>query len=1080
MPTAPAARRTRLGLEPLEDRSVPSSTPVFQEAFQNAAAGGLPAGWVQWTSNHSASFAVARTGGLGDLGALTAAAPTGVSSRTWVAGTKLVDAEVSAAVFLNSLTPAQLLVRGRNLDTGTPTYYAVSITRGLVVTLDRVVTGRLTTLGSARSGDWVSNKWVQVSLRAEGNVLSVQVRNTDTGRYLTGSGDWVSQPVNALQARDTAIASEGQVGVGRGANGADRLVVDGVRVLKVVPEYRELLQAERFDNDAAGSIPDGWAKAVGPGGSALVTRDQLFQITGPSKSDTRAWIGRVFPADLQVSSSLYADSLVPARLMLRGQHLGTAYSSYYAVSVTRGLNVQIVKVVGGRETVLGTVSSRDWVSGQWVQVSLVAKGAELRAQVFRTDTGQYLRADGTWGLEAGWALARTDSSIAAGGMAGVGRGGVYAGSATFDNFIVSSAPARWDEGSPIPTRNDKPTNTPPPPSDSGGTPPVPTTGGGTGTGGTTVTNPPTVPRNLDWIRLAQLAYNGTPFTDFEVKLLKDYVDLVIPNAAYLDAISATSPTTPLFVYTNLSNVYLGLLTDWLAYADRTGVSREAAFYHVNRATAFSGTSSSAVPVDQFWGVFRGSESTGWANLTHAARSGAAPFSLAPPGGSVAVGYTEKFRELGVQLKSSALLGWTGRLEYVTAVDAQGRPTAWGTLNVLKDGTAGFRASSTITFDPPKDWVAASIGGSARLFYVRVKTISNTGTAPVVQMLRGRDYTNQKGITGTVPAFDYAADGDGDGYLNDAEYGRRAYGKDARFAYEGRLIYPTYGPNRFATNVSNPAFQAWAADYHARFAAAVPKAAGFFVDNSLGKLATDPAGVRESMATYSADYGALLGAVNKRLAAGGKWLVANTAGGGSSADPIYRNAVSALEEFALRPLASNYVQFEDLLATLKYRRQLTGGKAYEILDSLPVGGDPTDPRTQVATLAMYYTLADPNLSFLMMNGGNEPSSSWTRHFTDAVKFNVGKPKGSEYVYATGKDPSNTSLDYKVYARDYTNALVLYKPLAYTKGMNGSTADSSATTVVLGGPYRQLRADGTLGAPISRVTLRNGEGAILARA
>src|SRR5204862_235514 len=163
-----------------------------------------------------------------------------------------------------------------------PTYYAVSITRGTQVELQRVVGGKATVIGAARSGDWISNKWVQVTLRAEGNVLKVQLRRGDTGRYLDTSGNWVSEPVNAI--------------------------------------------------------------------------------------------------------------------FVRGQGLDTAKPTYYAVSVTRGLNVQLVRVVNGQQTVLGAVRSKAWVSGQWLQVSLVAKGNELRAQVFRTDTGQYLNSDGSWGL----------------------------------------------------------------------------------------------------------------------------------------------------------------------------------------------------------------------------------------------------------------------------------------------------------------------------------------------------------------------------------------------------------------------------------------------------------------------------------------------------------------------------------------------------------------------------------------------------------------------------------------------------------------------------------------------------------
>lgn len=98
----------------------------------------------------------------------------------------------------------------------------------------------------------------------------------------------------------------------------------------------------------------------------------------------------------------------------------------------------------------------------------------------------------------------------------------------------------------------------------------------------------------------------------------------------------------------------------------------------------------------------------------------------------------------------------------------------------------------------------------------------------------------------------------------------------------------------------------------------------------------------------------------------------------------------------------------------------------------------------------------------------------------MRYDVGRPlAAAATVFATGTDPANAALTYKVYGRRYANALVLYKPVSYTRGVNGTTADATATTHTLDGWYRPVRADGTLGPAVNRVTLRNGEGAILAR-
>src|SRR5213078_3149461 len=128
--------------------------------------------------------------------------------------------------------------------------------------------------------------------------------------------------------------------------------------------------------------------------------------------------------------------------------------------------------------------------------------------------GQYLKADGTWGLAPTWALVKTDAAIARDGYAGLGRGAGPAGTLSFDNFVVSSAPLRWDEVNPIPTRDDKPTPVPPPPDPGTANPPPvspPTDPGPTPAPVPGNPSLPVVPRNIPWIRLADLAYYGTPF-----------------------------------------------------------------------------------------------------------------------------------------------------------------------------------------------------------------------------------------------------------------------------------------------------------------------------------------------------------------------------------------------------------------------------------------------------------------------------------------------------------------------------------------------------------------------------------------
>ena len=585
-------------------------------------------------------------------------------------------------------------------------------------------------------------------------------------------------------------------------------------------------------------------------------------------------------------------------------------------------------------------------------------------------------------------------------------------------------------------------------------------------------------RHYSHIRVAMLAYTGTPIGEFEKKLLRESVDLVVPAVGLLDRIDPLAPHTPQMIYSNVSNIYLDLLTDWLDYADRRGFDREGAFYHVNRATPFKGDSGSSRPVNWFWSIRRGSDAAGWADFTQVARNNTPQVGFAPVGQSVVIGYPEKFREINVNLARAGSAGWSAALEYATARDSQGRPTGWKTLRTLSDTTSGVRRTGTITFDPPSDWRTARADGTESLYYVRFRT-TGLGLAPVATSVRGRDYVRAGGgSSGTVPAFDANADRNHDGYLSDTEFKYRRPGSDARFGYESRLFYPAYGQMRFATNPANGGFRNWAVDYSRRFLDRHRAADGLFVDNSFSRLQVDPRVLRESLDKYADDYASLLRSIDSGI--GTKWVLANTAGSGASADPLAKYGVSYVEEFALRPLSHTWQQFQDLADQTANRSRLMGSNGYAVLDTYPAGGSPTDPRTQLAALSYYYLLADPERTFVMFNGGHEPSSAWSRHWTDAVKYDVGKPRGTWSVFARGKDPERSYLDYKVMGRQYDRALVLYKPLSYASGRTGTLGDRTATAHVLPGRFRELRANGTLGPVVTSIRLRNGEGAILIRA
>ncbi len=596
---------------------------------------------------------------------------------------------------------------------------------------------------------------------------------------------------------------------------------------------------------------------------------------------------------------------------------------------------------------------------------------------------------------------------------------------------------------------------------------------------TTINSTQNIPRHYSHIRVAQLAYIGTPFNALEQKLLRESVDLVIPNPAYLEQLERLTAKTPKLIYTNYSNVYENLLTDWLAYADKNKLDRESIFYHVKSPTPFSGDSASSRPVAYFWEVLRGNDAAGWKDFTSAASKSTDNVTFGDFGQSIMLGFPEKFREIKIDLLSRSSGNWGQTLEYATATDSAGRPTGWKKLTVANDGTWNLTRSGTMTFDPPRDWKAGSIDGGDYLFYVRFRT-TGVGTPPIARSITGRDYVNANGkTTGIIPAFDSLADKDNDGYLNDAEYAKRRKGFEARFEYESRAFFAAYGQMRFATNPASADLKRWAPDFTARFLAKNPEADGIFLDNTFGRIPMDEKTLIESTTNYGDNMATIASAVNTRIAP--KWILANISGSGVNAEPYAKAGISLIDEFALRPFAHNWANVQDVTDWLNKRLQLIGNRGSVILDTYTPNANWADSRTQLSSLAYYYLLADADRTMVMFQGGQSPNTSWSQHWTDAAKYNIGKPKGAYTQMAIGFDPSDRRLTYKVFGRQFDNALVLFKPLSYTRGIGtGTTNSNTVTTHTLGGRYRVLNSNGTLGAVVTSISLRNGEGVVLVKA
>jgi hypothetical protein len=895
--------------------------------------------------------------------------------------------------------------------------------------------------------------------------------------------------------------------------------------------------SESFDTTNLGQLPTGWAQWSNTGQHVFAVSSQtavspthsLAASTPTNWVTASTWNLTQEPADIEVSANLYANNAMPVALVARASGLNTTAPTYYGVQVLSGLHASLYRMHNGVLTRLAWVGTVQPLSPAWVRATFNLSGTTLRVQFFRLDTSQYLDPYGHWQATPTWAITATDGAITSGGVVGLTRLASSAGTLYLDDFrafsfagdlqpptVTLTNPAASSTVGGVVTVQAKA-------SDNVGVAHVdfylddileasdkhaPYTwnfdsstasngvhhiaavaydiAGNATMASLSVTTAnraalpaPTILQKYPWIRVAELAYSTSQLDSFGQHLLANSVDVVISdNSGLVPRVTAAAPNTTQLLYTNLSTLYLNLLTDWQHYAASHGYNPEGAFYHVTQATPYSGMSPSSHPVNWFWKVYRsGSRPADFTANARGRTSGLNTTFGAAVGDALYVGYPMPFRQLNLSLVALPSSSWASRLEYPTAVDANGNPTAWAQLPRLGDDTHGVKTGSgSIWFNPPSNWKPVRINGSAPMYYVRFRTTA-AGIPPVARSILGRDYTGARGGNkGVIPAFDTSADLNHDGYLDDAEYAHRKPGMNARFLYESRALYFNYGEMRFATNPSDPAFRAWAANYLQRLVQGQPATIGVLVDNSLGtsNLLVGNA-LREARSTYEQDYASLLH--NLTYVVGPHALIANT-----NNDTVIRGITGAYEEFSFGALSGTWQGFEGVAARVAAQLALGTPSPYLILDSKPTGGSPTDPRTQMATLAYYYLLASPSRTFINFFGGSETSTDWSRHWVQAATYNVGHPLGSWSLRESGADPESPSKTYRIYQRAYSNALVLYKPrsINFFTGAPGTLDGATDTTLKLNGTYRLLLADGTLGYPVTSVTLRNGEGAILIKA
>jgi hypothetical protein len=328
------------------------------------------------------------------------------------------------------------------------------------------------------------------------------------------------------------------------------------------------------------------------------------------------------------------------------------------------------------------------------------------------------------------------------------------------------------------------------------------------------------------------------------------------------------------------------------------------------------------------------------------------------------------------------------------------------------------------------------------------------------------------------------------YLKDMQRwysAHRQYDMEKAFLHVGgldaahRVELKIWDSKRWVINPGDAGSRAYQRDRYQRIAEG---AEGVFIDEFGGKMGgAKPSDEYPTTAAYLAAEAEMIAAIHAAIAP--KILLINIAEYWSPADSaiVVAGGGAHLERtnfpFTDR-LIERWTQIDHLLAMNVYTEFVTlwgytdwvSGRGH--FQSFTRGiYDSEVERGQLFQLASYYMAVPANpqrFSYDQQNMWNvRPDTVWM----PAVEADVGHPREKRRLLASGLDAAGQK--YRIYARDFDHAYVVIRP--QTGWRNQTYADSTGIAVTLPAPMRLLHRDGTLGAAVSSVTLRNVESAIL---
>jgi hypothetical protein len=307
---------------------------------------------------------------------------------------------------------------------------------------------------------------------------------------------------------------------------------------------------------------------------------------------------------------------------------------------------------------------------------------------------------------------------------------------------------------------------------------------------------------------------------------------------------------------------------------------------------------------------------------------------------------------------------------------------------------------------------------------------------------------------------------------------------ARRDSAGRAVVTIWGSRRWMINPADPGALQYQTDRYSRI---VANEGGAFVDEAgSGDMLSRISNTLEypTSATFTAPQSAAFATLKRAM--GTKTLMIDTAEYQTDFD-----RANALAAGSVHMESINNPLSPDMPLRWHWIESLTNsGVLVDMVTLYPTatvnGMAATFPKGNYATsaermkmweLASYYMAVSSTPDYLALQLENTWDVPYSSVWIKAQEANIGHPVAARVVTSNGTDPLGQA--YLVYTRDMDRALVIAR---VNQGWGShSYLDASAITIPLPGTdtWLPLHADGTLGAPVTSVSLRNVEAMILVK-